>query len=40
MSIERFIAFDFGAESGRAILGSLETKKIRLKELHRFPNNK
>jgi len=38
MSIERFIAFDFGAESGRAILGSLETKKIRLEELHRFPN--
>ncbi|MDH5705072.1 MAG: rhamnulokinase [Candidatus Aminicenantes bacterium] len=38
MSIERFIAFDFGAESGRAILGSLEGKKIRLEELHRFPN--
>jgi len=38
MSIERFIAFDFGAESGRAILGSLEGKQIRLEELHRFPN--
>ena len=38
MSTERFIAFDFGAESGRAILGSLEGKKISLEELHRFPN--
>ncbi len=38
MSTERFIAFDFGAESGRAILGSLEGKQIRLEELHRFPN--
>ncbi len=38
MRPERFIAFDFGAESGRAILGSLEGKKIRLEELHRFPN--
>jgi len=38
MPPERFIAFDFGAESGRAILGNLERKKIRLEELHRFPN--
>lgn len=38
MSGERFIAFDFGAESGRAILGSFEENKIRLEELHRFPN--
>lgn len=38
MSTERFVAFDFGAESGRAILGSIGGKKIRLEELHRFSN--
>jgi len=34
-----YLAFDLGAESGRAILGSLDGKGIlRLKEVHRFPN--
>jgi len=32
------LAFDFGASSGRAMLGSLEGRKIKLKEIHRFEN--
>jgi rhamnulokinase len=32
-----FLAFDFGAESGRAVLGTLENHKIVLDEIHRFP---
>jgi len=32
-----FLAFDLGAESGRAILGTLEDNKISLRELTRFP---
>ncbi len=38
MPSEKFLAFDFGAESGRAILGSLDGKIISLEEIHRFPN--
>lgn len=34
----KFLAFDFGAESGRALLGILEDGKLRLDEIHRFPN--
>lgn len=34
----KFLAFDFGAESGRALLGILEDGKLRLEEIHRFPN--
>lgn len=32
------IAFDLGAESGRAILGQFDGEKIVLSEVHRFPN--
>lgn len=32
------LAFDFGASSGRAMLGSFEDGKIKLKEIHRFEN--
>jgi rhamnulokinase len=32
------LAFDLGAESGRAILGQLDDGKIALSEIHRFPN--
>lgn len=32
----RFLAFDLGAESGRAVLGTLEGGTIRLDEVHRF----
>lgn len=38
MQIYHFLAFDLGASSGRAILGSLANKKITLKEIHRFEN--
>ncbi len=33
-----FLAFDLGAESGRAILGHFDGEQIRLSEAHRFPN--
>lgn len=36
-SVSDFLAFDLGAESGRAILGTLEDNKIYLRELTRFP---
>jgi len=35
---KRFLAFDFGAESGRALLGTISDGKIALDEIHRFPN--
>ena len=34
----KVLAFDFGASSGRAILGRLENGKIFLEEVHRFDN--
>lgn len=33
-----FLGFDFGASSGRAMLGSFDGEKIELSELHRFSN--
>lgn len=33
-----YVAFDFGAESGRAILGELANGKLTLSERHRFSN--
>jgi len=36
--MNRFLAIDLGAESGRAILGTLDAGKLTLEELHRFPN--
>ncbi|MCL3782479.1 rhamnulokinase [Prolixibacteraceae bacterium JC049] len=33
-----FLAFDLGASSGRAMLGTLQNKQIELKEIHRFQN--
>ncbi|OGF50192.1 MAG: hypothetical protein A2231_01780 [Candidatus Firestonebacteria bacterium RIFOXYA2_FULL_40_8] len=39
MAVERYIAFDFGAGSGRAVLGELtQENKLNLSELHRFSN--
>ena len=32
------LAFDFGAESGRAVLGAFDGRTIQLQEIHRFPN--
>jgi rhamnulokinase len=36
--MKRFLAIDLGAESGRAILGSLDNGRLSLEELHRFLN--
>lgn len=36
---KNFLAFDFGASSGRAILGRLSHGKITLEEIHRFSND-
>lgn len=33
-----FLAFDLGAESGRAVVGSLNENRITLREVHRFMN--
>ena len=38
MAEYKFLAFDFGAESGRAMLGTLAGGKLTLEEKHRFPN--
>lgn len=35
----KFLAFDFGASSGRAMLASFENGKITLEEKHRFSND-
>jgi rhamnulokinase len=33
-----FLAFDLGAESGRAVVGRFDGEKLSLEEAHRFPN--
>ncbi|NOZ60721.1 MAG: rhamnulokinase [Calditrichaeota bacterium] len=38
MAANYYLAFDFGASSGRAIIGKIENDKISLEEIHRFPN--
>ncbi|WP_198957398.1 rhamnulokinase [Paenibacillus selenitireducens] len=35
----RVLAFDFGASSGRAILGTFDGERITLEEVHRFSND-
>ena len=37
--IKQVLAFDFGASSGRAILGTFDGEKITLQEIHRFSND-
>lgn len=39
MAEKRVLAFDYGASSGRAIIGSFDGKSISLKEIHRFGND-
>ena len=39
MSEKRVLAIDFGASSGRAIVGSFDGEKITLNEVHRFSND-
>jgi rhamnulokinase len=36
--MSKFLAFDLGAESGRAVIGHLEDDRLQLEEIHRFPN--
>ena len=36
--MSHYLAIDLGAESGRALLGSLSGGKLSVEELHRFPN--
>lgn len=38
MNKKQLLAFDLGASSGRAILGTLENGKLELTEIHRFKN--
>ena len=38
MSTKRVLAFDFGASSGRAMLGQVMDGRIVLDEIHRFAN--
>lgn len=35
---KRYLAFDFGAESGRAVLAHLQSGILTTEEVHRFPN--
>lgn len=38
-NLKSVLAFDFGASSGRAMLGIFDGEKIKLKEIHRFSND-
>ena len=38
MTTRNFLAFDLGASSGRAILGTISDNRLSLKEIHRFEN--
>ena len=38
MSALKLLAFDLGAESGRAILGRFDGERLLISDLHRFPN--
>ena len=35
---KKYLAFDLGAESGRAIVGTFDGDRLALQEIHRFPN--
>ncbi|MBP3940189.1 MAG: rhamnulokinase, partial [Christensenellaceae bacterium] len=37
--MSRYLVFDYGASSGRAMLATYENEKISMKEIHRFTND-
>jgi rhamnulokinase len=37
-AVKKMLAFDLGAESGRAVLGAYDGSRLQLDVLHRFPN--
>lgn len=39
MKILNLLSFDFGASSGRAMLGTFDGEKIEIREIHRFSND-
>ena len=38
MTGNHYLAVDIGAESGRAMAGTLDNGRLSLEEIHRFPN--
>lgn len=38
MKDQSYLAFDLGAESGRALMGRIHDDRLHLEEIHRFPN--
>jgi rhamnulokinase len=38
MGIKSYLAFDLGAESGRAVLGTIDAGRLATREIRRFPN--
>ena len=38
MTTHKFLAFDLGATSGRAVIGCLGSEGLTIEEIHRFPN--
>jgi rhamnulokinase len=36
--MRRYLAFDLGAESGRAMLGQFDGERLELSQIHRFFN--
>lgn len=38
MTTRKFLAIDLGASSGRAVVGRFDGERLRLEEVHRFPN--
>ncbi|HID86690.1 MAG TPA: rhamnulokinase [Anaerolineae bacterium] len=38
MATRKFLAIDLGASSGRAVVGLFDGERLRLEEVHRFPN--